>query len=222
MSIQKALMWPGLVILLVPLAMAQDSAPAPAHDLVRDTTEQVMVVVNEAQGYVDDDPERYYQGVQEILEPLIDFRGFARNVMGPYASSSRYRSLGEEDRAKLRAQLDAFTEVMRTSLVRTYSKGLLAFGSARIEVLEPDDWDPQTARTSVRQHIFTDRSEPYVVLYQMGKNKENDWKLRNVIIESVNLGEIYRDQFQSSARELDGDLDKVIAEWTVVEVDVED
>ena len=42
-----------------------------------------------------------------------------------------------------------------------------------------------------------------------------------MIIESVNLGEIYRDQFLSSAREYDGDLDQVIANWTTVTVDVD-
>jgi phospholipid transport system substrate-binding protein len=40
-----------------------------------------------------------------------------------------------------------------------------------------------------------------------------------VIIESVNLGEIYRSQFQASAREYDGNLDRVIDNWTTTEVD---
>ena len=53
----------------------------------------------------------------------------------------------------------------------------------------------------------------------MGKGKSGEWKLRNVIIESVNLGEIYSNQFQSSARKYEGDLDSVIENWTTVEVD---
>ena len=39
-----------------------------------------------------------------------------------------------------------------------------------------------------------------------------------MIIESVNLGEIYRSQFQSAARKHDGDLDLVIANWTSIEI----
>ena len=56
-------------------------------------------------------------------------------------------------------------------------------------------------------------------MYQMGKGKSGEWKLRNVIIESVNLGEIYRNQFESAARKRDGDLDAVIDSWTAIEVE---
>ena len=52
----------------------------------------------------------------------------------------------------------------------------------------------------------------------MGRGKSGDWQLRNIIIEGVNLGEIYRNQFEASARQNDGDLDAVIASWTAVEV----
>jgi phospholipid transport system substrate-binding protein len=191
-----------------------------AYELVESTTTQVMDVVGSAEDYVDEDPERYYKQVESILDPLIDYRGFARKVMGPYASSKRYRSLDDAGKQQLREQLDQFTEVMRLSLVRTYSKGLLAFGDARIEVEEPDSaQDP--ARTSVRQLIYVDNPEPYVVMYQMGLEKTGDWKLRNVIIENVNLGEIYRDQFLASARQFDGDLEEVIENWSTVTVEVE-
>jgi phospholipid transport system substrate-binding protein len=73
----------------------------------------------------------------------------------------------------------------------------------------------------VTQLIYAENPQPYVVMYQMGRDRDDAWKLRNVIIESVNLGEIYRDQFLSSARDFDGDLDAVIANWTTVTVDVE-
>tara|TARA_R110000823_G_scaffold91174_3_gene201100 strand:+ start:19118 stop:19729 length:612 start_codon:yes stop_codon:yes gene_type:complete len=192
-----------------------------AHALVAETTQRVLETVQAADDYVDEDPERYYEQVQDILDPLIDYRGFARSVMGPYASSKRYRALDEAGRAQLRDQLDRFTRVMRLSLVRTYSKGLLAFGGSRIQIIPPGEGEDVESRASVRQHVFADRDEPYVVLYQMGRDGEGDWKLRNVIIESVNLGEIYRDQFQAAAREQTGDLDAVIANWTTVTVDVD-
>jgi phospholipid transport system substrate-binding protein len=141
--------------------------------------------------------------------------------MGDYAKSDRYRSLDAAGRAQLREQLDRFTEVMRLSLVRTYSKGLLAFGGSRIEVVQPVSDVSGESRVSVRQLIYSENPEPYVMLYQMGLNKTGSWKLRNVIIESVNLGEIYRNQFQAAARKQNGDLDSVIDSWITVEVEVE-
>lgn len=213
--------WAGFVVLWLGAVMvqAQEAPSVTAHDVVRETTRQVMSVVEEAQTYADEDPERYYSEVQAILDPVIDFRGFARNVMGPYATSERYRSLDEAGRAELRSQLDRFTEVMRLGLVRTYSKGLLAFGGSRIEVSKPGPEEAQKSRASVEQLIFSEEAEPYRVLYQMGRSKSGDWKLRNVIIESVNLGEIYRNQFQAAARKQDGNLDAVIDGWTTIEVE---
>ena len=208
-------------------AMAEQTAaqagavPTSAYEIVDATSAQVMAVVMSAEAYADEDPERYYAEVEALLDPLIDYRGFSRSVMGAYASSRRYKSLDEAERAQLRDQLDRFTQVMRSSLVRTYSKGLLAFGGSRIEVVQSEDDVPGAKRVSVRQNVFAERDDPYVVFYQMGLDQSDQWKLRNVIIESVNLGEIYRDQFQASAREENGDLDAVIAKWTVVTVDVE-
>lgn len=222
MSYRLSAIWLAAIWLLASSAMAQpDAQDAGPYDLVEATTAQVMEVVTAAEEYVDDDPERFYNQIQGLLDPLIDYRGFSRQVMGPYASSERYRSLDEAGRKALREQLDRFTEVMRLSLVRTYSKGLLAFGTARIEVAGPEEGEASTSRVAVKQLIYTDDEEPYVVLYQMGQGKTGDWMLRNVIIESVNLGEIYRDQFLASARKLDGDLDSVIDSWTTVTVDVE-
>jgi phospholipid transport system substrate-binding protein len=195
-----------------------------AYALVQDITTKVMDVVVAADAYAETDPERYYRQIQDLLDPLIDYRGFARKVMGPYASSDRYRSLDETGRQKLKDQLDSFTAVMRSSLVRTYSKGLLAFGGSRIELESPatDAEGSGSSRVSLRQLIYADRRQPYVVLYQMGKEESDQWKLSNVIIESVNLGEVYRDQFLASAREQDGNLDTVIANWTTVVVDVDE
>lgn len=196
-------------------AMAQQPS---AHEVVEDATQRVMAVVAEAGEYADEDPERYYRQVQEILDPVIDFRGFARSVMGPYATSERYRSLDAAGQARLRAQLDEFTEVMRLGLVRTYSKGLLAYSGSRIEVLAISDEEEASGRAAVRQLIYSEQAEPYVLLYQMARDKSGQWQLRNVIIESVNLGGIYRSQFEAAARKHDGDLDAVIANWETVEV----
>lgn len=213
------LVWISALFLCVGVARAQEVTDVTAHDVVQATSQQVMAVVEEAQSYAEEDPERYYGEVQSILDPVIDFRGFARGVMGPYATSERYRSLDEAGREQLRAQLDRFTEVMRVGLVRTYSKGLLAFGGSKIEVSRPSLDEAQQSRVSVEQLIFSTEAEPYRVMYQMGRSKSGEWKLRNVIIESVNLGEIYRNQFQSAARKQDGNLDAVIESWTAIEVE---
>ena len=213
--------WFLAMAMLACVARAQEPAPG-AHEVVNDATQKVMAVVAESGEYLDTDPERYYQQVQDILDPVIDFRGFARSVMGPYASSKRYRSLDEAGRQQLRDQLDAFTEVMRVGLVRTYSKGLLAYGDSRIEVFAAAEEDVARGRAAVRQLVYNNQPEPYVLIYHMGLANSGEWQLRNIIIEGVNLGEIYRSQFEASARKNGGDIDAVIASWTAVEVEPEE
>ncbi len=211
------LAWLAGLCLLAMGVLAQGGNQSP-HEVVNETTQDVMAAVAEAGSYVDKDPERYYQQVQAILDPVIDFRGFARSVMGPYASSERYRSLDAAGQALLREQLDRFTEVMRLGLVRTYSKGLLAYGGSRIEVMAAADPDAVANKASVKQLVYSGQPEPYVLIYQMGRANSGEWQLRNIVIEGVNLGEIYRNQFEASARKHNGDLNAVIDSWTAVEV----
>ncbi len=221
MSKNFQVIWLFVLLCWGSVVAAQETAGPTAHDVVRDTSQRVMAVVEDAKSYADSDPERYYAAVHEILDPVVDFRGFARGVMGPYASSERYRSLDEAGREKLREQLDRFSEVMRTGLVRTYSKGLLAFGGSRVEVSLPAQDESSAKQATVEQLIFSDKAQPYVVYYQMGRDRSGEWKLRNMIVETVNLGEIYRSQFQASAREHEGDLDAVIDGWSLEAAEAE-
>jgi phospholipid transport system substrate-binding protein len=197
------------------------TVPSPsAYELVASATERIMAIVEEAKVYVDEDPDRYYREIDEALAPVIDYRGFARSVMGPYASGDRYRSLDDQGKAQLRSQLERFTTVIRNGLVSSYSKGLMAFSGSRIELAKPDPKDAASTHVSVRQLIYSDNIQPYVLLYQMGLNKKSkQWELRNLIIDSVNLGEIYKSQFQAAARKREGDLDAVIDDWTTDDIE---
>jgi phospholipid transport system substrate-binding protein len=211
----------GLVLtVLAPLSAAADpglggqAGLKSAYDVVELTTDRVMAVVQEANGYADDDPERYFRELQAVLDDVVDFAYFSRSVMGPYATRARYQSLSKQGKKELRAQVERFTEVMRTGLVRTYGKGLLAFGGSRVEIKRPETPEVQEDKAEVTQLIYSDAPEPYIIEYQMRRSKEGEWRLRNLIVETVNLGVIYRNQFQAAARDADGDLDQVIDNWT--------
>lgn len=51
----------------------------------------------------------------------------------------------------------------------------------------------------LQQRVYADPATPYKVRYRMGKAQSGEWKLLIVIIESVSLGDVYRDQFPTSA-----------------------
>ena len=189
-------------------ATAGQKGPA---EVISDVTVEVMTVVAEADTYFDQDPDRYYQEIDAALSELVDWRGFATAVMGEHYS--RGRSMDQAGRANLKRQRDDFAATLREGLIRSYAKGLLAFGGARMEV-EGVEASPQSARVaSVTQLVYGEADRVYTIRYQMGQYKDGAWRLRNLIIETINLGEIYRNQFSALARDADDDLDSVIAQW---------
>ena len=182
-----------------------------AAEVISDVTAQVMTVVAEANTYFDEDPDRYYREIDDALAGLVDWRGFATAVMGEYYS--RGRAMDQAGRANLKRQRDDFARTLREGLIRSYAKGLLAFGGARMEV-QGVEASPQSARVaSVTQLVYGEAERVYTIRYQMGQYKDGGWRLRNLIIETINLGEIYRNQFSALARDADDDLDSVIAQW---------
>jgi phospholipid transport system substrate-binding protein len=196
------------------LASAEEDASSPGpREVVAAATDNIMALAREAPAYFDTDPDRYTVAVGEELDRVVDFRGFARGVMGRFASKELYQGLDEAGRNQLREHLMKFTEVLRSGMVNTYSRGLLAFGGSQVELGEVDMAPGSTRVASVTQRVFGDDGKIYTVKYQMGQYRDGRWKLRNLIIENINLGEIYRGQFEAAALEAGGDLDTVIANW---------
>ena len=215
-----------LVVMLGSLAMAtlsvaqlpdRPQAAAGPEQVIIDVTQRVMEVVAEANTYFDQDPDRYFDAIDEVLSDLVDWRGFATAVMGEYYS--RGRSLDPAGQAALKAQRDRFAATLREGLIRSYAKGLLAFGGANMEV-QGVEASPQSARiASVTQLVYGEADRVYTIRYQMGQYKDGNWRLRNLIIETINLGEIYRNQFSALATAADDDLDRVIEEWNAAIVE---
>ena len=194
-------------------AQVEDTAQANAGpaQVITEVTEQVMRVVAEADTYFDQDPDRYYREIDSALAVVVDWRGFATAVMGDYYS--RGRSMDSDGRANLKRQRDEFAQTLREGLIRSYAKGLLAFGGAEM-VVQGVEASPQSARiASVTQLVYGEADRVYTIRYQMGQYKDGSWRLRNLIIETINLGEIYRNQFVALAKDANEDLDLVIAQW---------
>ncbi len=189
---------------------APRSSAGPA-EVITDVTQRVMELVAEANTYFDQDPDRYFEAIDQVLADLVDWRGFATAVMGDYYS--RGRSLDAAGQAALKAQRDRFAVTLREGLIRSYAKGLLAFGGANMEV-KGVEASPQSARiASVTQLVYGEADRVYTIRYQMGQYKDGSWRLRNLIIETINLGEIYRNQFAALASAANDDLDRVIDDW---------
>ncbi|MGK0441937.1 MAG: phospholipid transport system substrate-binding protein [Pseudohongiellaceae bacterium] len=204
------------VAALICISINATAANMTAHQTVESTSSRVMTLINEANGYFEQDPDRFYGEVEQILEEVVDFNSFSRGVMGPYATKDYYRQLGSKEAKKaFVTQVKRFSVVFREGLVKTYAKGLLAFGGTKVEVVAPKVGAAVSTSVAVLQKIYGGADKPYEVLYKMRQDRSGGWKVRNVTIEAVNLGKVYQGQFISAAKQYDGDIEKVIDNWSV-------
>jgi phospholipid transport system substrate-binding protein len=142
--------------------------------------------------------------VEALLDPVVDFPRFAGSVMG----KKYYEMSTAEQRAR-------FADSFKWGLVRTYGLALTEFEDGKL-VLVPATTPPQRPdRVSVNQEIHTATGQIYPVVYSMAYTDAEGWRMRNIIVNGVNMGLTYRNQFASAAQnpEYGGDLDKIIDAW---------
>lgn len=211
----------GLLMLFVWLPVGAEPAasePELPHEILEQLTDDLVVEIVEAQGYFEDDPERFYQRVDVLLTPVVDFTSFSRAIMGRYGSSKYYKSLAtDEERKAYRDQVRRFAAAVKDRMVVTFSKGIMTFSNERIEVVPADPAALERIRglksVVVTQLIYRSAETPMRVEYKLKPNRNGDWKLVNVVIDNVNLGKQYRSEFTSKLKEFDGDIDRVIEYW---------
>ena len=208
------------MLVFASIVSAADKQRGP-HEVVAGTTQELMKVIEEAREYVAADPQRFNDEVRRIMDEVVDFQSFARGVMGKYGSRAHYQSLRtKEEREAFRDNVIRFTQNFKDGLINTYAKGLLGFNGNKIEVLPLSADADLSGSVGVRQHIYGERAEPYEVVYTLRRGRDGSWKLRNVIIEGLNLGLIYQNQFTTAVATYDGDIAKVIENWTVAPKEV--
>ncbi len=214
---RPALSWLLALVLMASAPAWADSDDAYASDdpyeVVQQASDDLLALIKDAKNYYDDDPDRFYAAVTELLDPIVDFDGFARGVLGPQYA----RRASSEQRRE-------FSETFKSSLIDNYARALLQFNNEEIRVKRDDRPSQDENRREVNMELRTTDGRNFPVSYSMARNSEGRWQVRNIIVNGVNIGLTYRRQFESAMRspQYGGDLDKVIADWgdKVAEIDV--
>jgi phospholipid transport system substrate-binding protein len=187
------------------------------YKIVEQTTKEVLEIVNETKKTPEKNSEHFQKSVMAVLDKVIDFDDFARGVMGTYASERRYHMLKTDaEKSLFRERIQWFSSSFRQGLVKTYANSLLSFNGEKIETLPPRKGDdPATGSVTILQNFHSSSGKTYVIQYSMRRNKSGEWKLKNLIVEGINIGLIYRNQFSSAAEQYRDDIGKVIEHWSV-------
>ncbi len=185
------------LLLALPLVAA---ASLTAHEVVQRTTDTLLADLKANKAQYRKDPASFYDALDEILGPVVDVDGISRGVM-----TVRY------SRKATPEQMGRFQKNFKRSLMQFYGNALLEYNNQDIRVL-PASGKQNPQRTAVNMEIEDSKGAIYPLSYTM-VSLDGGWKLRNLIINGINVGKLFRDQFAQSMQNNGNDLDKVIDTW---------
>jgi phospholipid transport system substrate-binding protein len=167
-----------------------------------DLQSQAMVsIIRNNQELYKQDPELFKDKINLVFEPMVDFRRVGAVVMGKkyYFAASKPQRL-------------EFIKSFKTSLLDTYSSTLAQWGDQKIVTIFPEVFEDTKTQT-VKQNLIT-ASNKYPITYKVRKDKNGKWLIINIIVNGVNLGLTFQNQFKVLAKEHDENIDEVIKHWT--------
>lgn len=188
----------GVLVLLAALPLMANAAGS-AHDLVQDTTSKMLADLKANKEQYKQDPSRFYEALNTIVGPVVDAEGISKSIM-----TVKY------SRKATPAQMQTFQENFKRGLFQFYGNALLEYNNQGIIVDAPKDESGDRAEVGMK--VSGSNGAIYPVSYTLTK-VEGEWKLRNVIINGINIGKLFRDQFADAMQRNGNDLDKTINGW---------
>ena len=194
--------WLIMILLLPSLAMANPD-PQQAHLLVSEKIESLLGDIQSSKSKASLTDVEKIALVDKQLGKLVDFKRIARHVMAKH-----FRRATSEQKVR-------FLSVFRSSLLNTYAKGLWEFNNYKVNVLPLKDGKQTQRNTQVSFEVITSSGQVFPVTQSLFYNpKSNQWMVQNVIINGINMGLLFRDQFARLVSTHNGNLDAAITGWS--------
>ncbi|MGN8276164.1 phospholipid-binding protein MlaC [Pseudomonas sp. SMV71] len=190
----------SLLVLLAALPLMANAVAAPsAHEIIKTTTDQLLADLSANKERYKNDPSAFYDSLNRIVGPVVDADGISKSIM-----TVKY------SRKATPEQMGRFQENFKRSLFQFYGNALLEYNNQGITV-DPAK-DESGERTSVGMTVKGNNGAVYPVSYTLEKIN-GEWKVRNVIINGINIGKLFRDQFADAMQRNGNNLDKTIDGW---------
>lgn len=192
MAAAIAVLWLIVAISSSALAAAQIIPP---DQLIKQTTEKVLQLLQAHQSELKAHPARIYSQVKSIVIPHFDFELMSRFVL-----AQSWRQASPEQRER-------FVKEFRRLLVQTYGYSLSQYSGQTVDFKGMQS--SSSNRTIVRTVVKQPDGPDIPVDYRLHKTAEG-WKVYDVILNGVSLVQNYRSSFHSQIRS-DG-LDRFLDE----------
>jgi phospholipid transport system substrate-binding protein len=180
---------------------SKDAIKSNPYNFIDSNAQRMVKVLTEQSDLFETDRTQYEQKIKDIFEPMIDFKRVAASVMG-----RKYYLLATKE------QREEFVEIFKDSLLDTYAETLAQWGDSKIRTEFNDGYsNSELKNVEVKQVLDTGNSK-YPISYKLRKN-DKDWKIVNIIINGVNLGLTFRNQFQALAVSQNDDIEATLSNW---------
>jgi phospholipid transport system substrate-binding protein len=167
---------------------------------IDDNAQYFLQLIKNDGNEFESNPEEFKNKLKDIWEPMVDVRLVSRLIL-----NDAYNGASEE-------QIGLFEERTKKLLLDTYVTTLLEFKEYDIEtqtdirVNKNKTYEVSFKFSSANAYSFSSKFTIY-------RNKKNELKIINIIIDGINLGLTFRNQFKDVYRDSALDLDRAIKNW---------
>ena len=169
------------------------------HEYIDSNAQYFLTVIKEEGSNYEDNPEEFKERLKNIWEPMVDVKVVSRLIL-----SSKIYSSASESQKKL------FEERTKKLLLDKYVTTLLEFDN--YQIVTDEDITVKKNRFEVSINFFSD-SDSFVTKLTVYKNSLGQYRIVNIIVDGINLGLIFRNQFQDAYLENNSNLDIAIESW---------
>ena len=176
-----------------------------AFNFINENAVYFLTIIKTEGSKYDEKPDEFKEKLKNIWEPLVDVSLVSRLIL-----SKAYRTATEE-------QILLFQTRTKKLLLDTYITALLEFEDYELETSRKIK-ENKNKTLEVEINFFS-ASDSFKAKFTLYKNKQGELKIINIIIDGINLGLTFRNQFQDNLKNENYDLDKAIETWKPLYID---
>ena len=188
-----------LFLLLLSPFLSAEKIPE-IHQFIDKNAQYFLTLIKEEGSDYENEPEKFKTKLKNIWEPMVDVTTVSRLIL-----AKAYKSA-------TKSQIELFEERTKKLLLDTYVTTLLEFEDYEIKTNEEIKVNRKTYEVEI-QFLSDTSSWTGKTKFTLYRNKSGELKIVNIIIDGINLGLTFRNQFKDILEENDLDLDRAISEW---------
>lgn len=168
----------GLLVLILSMivlgsgnSFADKKAP---EDIILDAANNLFSDVEKNKKVYENDITAFYERVDEILTPIIDFEILIKSIVG----KKNYQETSVE-------QKNRFKIALKNQLIRIYAKTIVEYSQSKITIISSSE---TKGFYLVKTELSIGKGKPaFQVIYVMKKSSDKQWKIVEVVANGLRL-----------------------------------